>query len=65
MQNRVCDERDPTDVVPGLHAEKTRYWGPISAEIINRAADEVNWQSDDYRICLTLLRIDGLACPRC
>jgi len=33
----------------GFHVEKAQRWGSISAEIVNRAAGEVFWQSDLYR----------------
>jgi AraC family transcriptional regulator len=44
-----ADEGDPNGRCQRLHIEKTRCWGSISAEIVNRAAGEVVWQSGYHR----------------
>ncbi len=60
--NTPCvDEDNPITGVGGLNVEKTRSWGLISADIINRAEGEVNWRSDYYRINLALTAMRGTA----
>jgi AraC family transcriptional regulator len=54
-----ADERDPNGRCQRLHIEKTRCWGSISAEIVNRAGGEVVWQSDFYRTIYPLTEILG------
>ena len=47
--------------VPGLYSEKTQSWGLISADILTRAAGEVNWRSDHHRVVLALRDLHGTA----
>jgi AraC family transcriptional regulator len=61
MRNHICDEHHSPAGVPGLYVEKTRCWGPVSAEIINRAAGEVNWRSDYHRVNVALTVMRGTA----
>jgi AraC family transcriptional regulator len=56
-----ADNHKQTVGVPGLQAEKTQSWGLISADVISRAAGEVSWLSDEYRICLALTDLPGTA----
>ena len=55
------DTHNPTAGAPRLYAEKTRSLGLISAGVISRAPGEVNWHSDQHRICLALTAIRGTA----
>jgi hypothetical protein len=56
-----ADAGNPNWGVSGLHAEKTQSWGLISADIVRRAAGEVNWQSDDHRVTVALTEMSGIA----
>jgi Bacterial regulatory helix-turn-helix proteins, AraC family len=46
--------------VPGLHVEKTRSWGLVSADIISRAAGETNWLSDSHRVTVAQTEMNGI-----
>jgi AraC family transcriptional regulator len=50
---------NPNWRISGLHAEKTRSWGLISADVISRAAGEVNWLSDNHRVAVALAEMNG------
>ena len=44
---------------PGFRIEKSRTWGPISADVVCRAAGESVWQSDRHRIVYALTDFAG------
>jgi AraC family transcriptional regulator len=53
------DEHPAIADVSRLSAEKTQSWGLVTADIISRAAGEVYWLSDEYRITLALTDMCG------
>jgi len=48
------DMRNPFWSFPGIHIERSRSWGPISAQIVSRDIGTVVWRSDCYRIVYAL-----------
>ena len=54
-----CDELVRN--APGLHTEKSRSWGLISAGIVNRDAGEVTWRSNHHRVTVSLAVVQGTA----
>jgi hypothetical protein len=60
MEPSSCDEfvRD----APGLHAERSRSWGAVSAAVITRTKGEVTWRSDHHRVIVSLTAVRGTAC---
>jgi len=53
------DADNPIWSFPGFNIEKTRSWGLVSADIVNRTAGEVVWRSDYHRIVYALTDIPG------
>ena len=53
------DADNPIWSFSGFNIEKTRSWGSISADIVNRTAGEVVWRSDYHRIVYALTDIPG------
>ena len=51
------DADNPIWSFPGFNIEKTRSWGLVSADIVNRTAGEVVWRSDYHRIVYALTDI--------
>ena len=60
-KTRGVDADNAVWSVPGLYPEKTQSWGLISADILTRAAGEVNWRSDHHRVVLALSDLHGTA----
>jgi AraC family transcriptional regulator len=58
-KHRSVDRDHSVWSAPGLQVEKTRSWGLISADVIDRPAGEVNWRSEYHRIILALTDLYG------
>jgi AraC-like DNA-binding protein len=48
------DVHNPFWASPGIHIERTRSWGSISADVVSRAVGKVVWRSDCYRTVYAL-----------
>src|SRR6516164_1152255 len=54
-----ADKGDTVQRCQGVHIEKSRRWGLISVDIVNRAPGEVFWQGDLHRTIYPLTDIRG------
>jgi hypothetical protein len=57
--SRNADKGDTVQRGQGVHIEKSRRWGLISADIVSRAGGQVLWQSDLHRVVYALTDIRG------